>query len=238
MTPSGFERLVAVGLEATDGSRRQVESAVRQILATAVDRGEAVVEELVGRGRGSTAGVAEIVRREIARQSALVGERLDELESRLGALTGRNATDPTSEKPGSHDSDNPDAQKSTVQRAKQPPTSAEATSNKPKSKKSKSKKSKASNGSKKSKASKKTKKPTKSSKSKSSKSKSSKSKSSTTGSKVSTASEPSRPDRATTDGQAAHPTAPLGGRERGAPVPVGSSGVGRVATTRAERDSR
>jgi hypothetical protein len=124
MTPSGFERLVAVGLEATDGSRRQVESAVRQILATAVDRGEALVEELVGRGRGSTAGIAEIVRREIARQSALVGERLDELESRLGALTGAEASDATAEEPGSHDSEAPNSQNSMVKQSKQPTTSA------------------------------------------------------------------------------------------------------------------
>lgn len=275
MTPSGFERLVAVGIEATGVSRHEVEQGVRQLLATAVDRGEALVDDLVGRGRGSTADITELVRREVARQSAVVAERIDELDSRLRGLTvppdsrGTDRSDDVSEgsvapRPTGHRSESEhSARHSTSEEPERSETSGDSRSkNKNKKKttttKQKSAKTKKSDKTKKSPKSDKTKKSGSTKKSeKSRRKKKTKRKAKTTDtpeyaetgdtatgfrttqSASSTSARSTASERSTSGNSVvSRSTRRRAERDEGAALrAVGSSGVGRVATTRAERDS-
>lgn len=177
--------------------------------------------EILSRGIDASEGVAEIVQREVARQADFIADRIDELEARVQAIVTTNemplaGKSPSREEPGSENTQNGGKSKKT--RNLENSTGSDS-SKSSESKSQKPKKSTKASGSK-SKKSAKAKEPRKAKK-KAKRQNSAKS-----------AKSGAKSKKAGVTARARKPTSGTPRRRE----PVGTSGVRRVATTRAARE--
>ena len=92
MAKNPLQKLLDVGIQFSEMSRKQAEAAVKQMVkAGAVRRSEAeaTVQAMLDRSRETAMAIGDSIQQEVSRQLGWLAKRVDELEDQLESMVGR-----------------------------------------------------------------------------------------------------------------------------------------------------